>query len=46
MVDFLKDLIDNDTLLLIALFALAVIEPDIRELVAGGLLGYWKGAQK
>lgn len=41
MKDFLTDLIDNDTLLLAALFTLAVIEPGIRELVAGGLLGFW-----
>jgi len=46
MKDFFTDLIDNDTLLLAALLTLAVIEPGIREMVAGGLLGYWRGNVK
>ena len=46
MKDFFTDLIDNDTLLLATLLTLAVIEPGIREMVAGGLLGYWRGNVK
>lgn len=46
MKEFFTDLIDNDTLVLIALVTLAVIQPDIREIVVVGMLGYWKGVAK
>ena len=46
MKEFFMDLIDNDTLVLIALVTLAIMDPSIRSAVAGGMLGYWKGKMK
>ena len=39
MKDFFKDLIDNDTLVIISVLVIAVLEPNIREIAIGGLLG-------
>lgn len=41
MKEILIDLLDDRNIILYALMLLAIIQPDIRELIAGGLLGYW-----
>lgn len=48
MCKFMCDLIDNDTLIIIVLFALAAKwhNADIATVVVSGLLGYMKGAKK
>lgn len=43
---FLNQLIDNDTLIIIFVFVLAFMSPDHRELIAGGLIGYLGGKVK
>lgn len=42
----LNQLTDNDTLIIIFIFVLAVMSPDHRELIAGGLIGYLGGKLK
>ncbi len=37
--DFFREIIDNDTLIILGLIAIMVLSPDNRELIAGGLLG-------
>jgi len=44
--NFLYQLADNDTLIIIFVFILAFISPDHRELIAGGLIGYLGGKVK
>ena len=44
--NFLCQLADNDTLIIIFVFVLAFISPDHRELIAGGLIGYLGGKVK
>jgi len=36
-----KDLLDDRNIILYLLFILAIITPELRELIAGGVLGYW-----
>lgn len=36
---FLRDLIDNDTLVILSVLAIAMLEPNVREIAIGGLLG-------
>ena len=38
--DLLKDLIDNDTLIIVGMSLLAYFSPEHRELIGGGLVGY------
>ena len=39
MKEFFTDLIDNDTLVILAVLAIAILDPGIRETAIGGLLG-------
>lgn len=39
MKEFFKDLIDNDTLVILAVLAIAILDPGVREIAIGGLLG-------
>ena len=41
-----EQLIDNDTLIIIGAFVIAIISPEHRQLVVGGLLGYMGKALK
>jgi len=45
MLDFLKDLIDNDTLIIIGLLiVIAFMLPDVQAMIVGGLLACLKTA--
>lgn len=37
----ISDLLDDHNVALYALLLLAILTPDLRELIAGGILGYW-----
>lgn len=39
MKDFFMNLIDNDTLVILGVLAIAALEPAVREIAIGGLLG-------
>ena len=39
MKDFFMNLIDNDTLVILSVLAIATLEPNVREIAIGGLLG-------
>lgn len=41
LTDIMKDLLDDRNVILYFLFILAIATPDLRELVVGGVLGYW-----
>lgn len=42
----LQDLLDDHNVALYALVTLAIIQPELRELIAGGILGYWTKSTK
>jgi hypothetical protein len=45
IMDIVKDLLDDRNIILYVLFVLALYYPDLAEIIAGGILGYWaKGA--
>jgi hypothetical protein len=46
ILDIVRDLLDDHNVALYVLLILAIIQPDIRELIAGGILGYWTKATK
>lgn len=37
--EFIKNLIDNDTLVILSVLTIATIDPNVREIAIGGLLG-------
>ena len=39
-IELLRDVIDNDTLIIVGALVIAGISPEHRELVLGGLIGY------
>ncbi len=39
MKEFFTNLIDNDTLIILSILVIAVLDPAIREIAIGGLLG-------
>ena len=41
IIELLKDLLDDHNVTLYMLFVLALVTPELRELIAGGILGYW-----
>jgi hypothetical protein len=42
----LQDLLDDHNIALYVLFIIAVLTPELRELIAGGILGYWTKTTK
>jgi hypothetical protein len=41
IIGIVKDLLDDRNVILYFLFILAMATPELRELVVGGVLGYW-----
>ena len=39
MKEFFANLIDNDTLVIISVLTIAILDPNVREIAIGGLLG-------
>ncbi len=39
MKEFFANLIDNDTLVIISVLTIAILDPGVREIAIGGLLG-------
>ena len=46
ILNIIEQLIDNDTMIIILMAALAFYSPEIRELIAAALVGYLGGAAR